>query len=186
MIMSATRSEINDPYRPVARWLSLMRDSVRFMRILRMKLVLGRKLKIGKDCVVARGCFFAPPDRFELGNKVAVGAYFHLEQNLVIGDDVLISCYVSVIGNDHPFDDPSFTVYSSPRGPASTVILEGDNLIGFGSTIIGNVRIGKGCIIGAKSVVTRDMPPYTVCAGSPARPIRKRFRGEILLASQDH
>ncbi len=50
-----------------------------------------------------------------------------------------------------------------------------DNLIGHKATIIGNVRIGKGCIVGAGSVVTKDLPPNTICCGVPARPIRDRF-----------
>jgi acetyltransferase-like isoleucine patch superfamily enzyme len=165
----------NNPFRPVSLWLRIPRAAARYLRNRYLMLRSGNRLKLGRNVVFGPGSYILSPDFARFGNNVAVGAFFQLEQNLQVGDDVLISSHVTVIGNDHPFDDPSHTVYSAPRNPASTVIIEGDNLIGLGVTIIGNVRIGKGCIIGARSVVTRDMPPYTVCYGMPARPVRERF-----------
>lgn len=94
---------------------------------------------------------------------------------MLIGDDVLLSSNVSLIGNDHLFDDPSSTVYLQGRASNKEIIIEGDNLLGFGVTVIASVRIGKGCIVGAGSVVTKDLPPYTICAGVPARVIRVRY-----------
>jgi acetyltransferase-like isoleucine patch superfamily enzyme len=93
-----------------------------------------------------------------------------------VGDDVLISSNVAIIGNDHDFSDPSLTVFSGGRLATSTVVIEGDTLVGFGSTIIGNLRVGRGAIVGARSVVTRDVEPDTIVAGVPARVIRKRPR----------
>jgi acetyltransferase-like isoleucine patch superfamily enzyme len=99
----------------------------------------------------------------------------HIETALEIGDDVLISSYVGFVGNDHPFDDSTTTVFSQGRATQSTIRLEGDNLIGFGAVIVGNVTIGKGAIIGARSVVTRDVPPNTVSYGTPAKVRRQRY-----------
>jgi acetyltransferase-like isoleucine patch superfamily enzyme len=82
---------------------------------------------------------------------------------------------VSFIGNDHIFNNPDKTIFFSGRLPSSTIILEGDNLIGFGTIVIGNVTIGKGCIVGAGSVVTKDLPSYHICAGVPAKPLKKRY-----------
>ncbi|QBQ07249.1 virginiamycin A acetyltransferase [Spiroplasma gladiatoris] len=57
----------------------------------------------------------------------------------------------------------------------SNTIVENDVWIGYGATILPGVKIGNGAIIGAKSVVTKNVEPYTVVAGNPAKVIRKRF-----------
>ena len=77
------------------------------------------------------------------------GRGVHIETALDIGDDVLISSYVGFVGNDHPFDDPTKTVFSQGRATQASIRLDGDNLIGFGTVIVGNVTIGRGAIIGA-------------------------------------
>jgi acetyltransferase-like isoleucine patch superfamily enzyme len=52
--------------------------------------------------------------------------------------------------------------------------------IGGNVTILKNVIIGEGCIIGAASVVTKSLPPYSICVGSPCRPVKVRFNVEEL------
>lgn len=98
-----------------------------------------------------------------------------VEANLRVGKDSLISSNVCFVGDDHRFDDPNTTVFWNGRKPTPTIILEGDNMIGNGCTIIGPVTIGKGCIVGAGSLVTRDLPPYTICIGRPAKVLRPRY-----------
>ena len=53
------------------------------------------------------------------------------------------------------------------------IVIEDDVWIGFGATILKGVRIGRGAIIGAKSVVTHDVEPYTVVAGNPAHVVKR-------------
>jgi acetyltransferase-like isoleucine patch superfamily enzyme len=80
-------------------------------------------------------------------------------------------CFVT--DADHRFDDPVVAVTEQGyriKGP--TII--GDNVwCGVNVAIMGGVTIGERCVIGANSVVTRDLEPYTVAAGSPARVIRR-------------
>ena len=60
------------------------------------------------------------------------------------------------------------------------IVLGNDVWTGFESVIMSGVTIGDGAIIGARAVVTKDVPPYTIVGGAPARPIRKRFPDEMI------
>ena len=74
-----------------------------------------------------------------------------------------------------------------PYEPSQTVQIDHDVWIGDGAYIKGGVHIGTGAVVGAHAVVTRDVEPYAIVVGSPARPIRKRFEERIvqgLLASR--
>jgi acetyltransferase-like isoleucine patch superfamily enzyme len=167
--------EAQQPYRKLSGPLSLARDAVRALRLVRHKARLRGKLVAGSNVQFGPGALLSPPTRLEVGNNFATGADLHVSTNLVVGDDVLISSKVAFVGNDHRIDLPEQTVFWSGRLPENTVYLEGDNLIGYGTIVVGNVRIGRGAIVGAGSVVTRDLPPYTICAGVPARVLKPRF-----------
>lgn len=134
---------------------------------------------------LARGVDMRPPHFIELGSFVSIGKNFTCEVDLRVGSHVLISSNVAVVGRDHPFDDPAFTVYSHPRTDEALVEIGSDVLIGFGTIVVGSVKIGNGCIVGAGSVVTKELPPYTVCAGVPARPIRDRVATRSLTIESD-
>lgn len=129
----------------------------------------------GRGVVFGARAVIKSPTRVVIGDNVAIGREFYSDVDFVCGDDVLISSRVAIVGNDHRFDDPTTTVFANGRNAPATVTIGGDNLIGFGVVIVGPVTIGKGCIVGAGSVVVRDLPPDTVCVGVPARPIRDRF-----------
>jgi acetyltransferase-like isoleucine patch superfamily enzyme len=116
------------------------------------------------------------PHYFELGDHVSIGKNFTCEVDIRVGSHVLISSNVSIIGNDHPYNDRSITVYNAPRLDDSSVEIGSDVLIGFGTIIVGTVSVGDGCIVGAGSVVVRDLPPYTICAGVPAKPLKPRYQ----------
>ena len=62
------------------------------------------------------------------------------------------------------------------------IVLGNDVWTGFESVIMSGVTIGDGAIIGARAVVTKDVPPYTIVGGAPAKPIRKRFPDEMISA----
>lgn len=68
-----------------------------------------------------------------------------------------------------------------PKGLDKDVIVESDVWIGRNVTILAGVTIGRGCTIGAGAVVTKDMPPYTVCVGVPAKPIKFKWTIDQIL-----
>jgi chloramphenicol O-acetyltransferase type B len=152
-----------------------MRPAVHKARLIRARLGYQGTLTIGRDFTTGSGLVLATEGPVHIGDRVRFGRGVHIETALEIGDDVLISSYVGFVGNDHPFDNPTMTVFSQGRAKQSTIRLEGDNLIGFGAVIVGDVTIGRGAIIGARSVVTKDVPPNTVSYGTPAKVRRQRY-----------
>lgn len=165
----------DSPDRRLPSYLVHVRRVLRRARVACLQVKLGRKLVLGRNVYFGKSAVMQPPQFARFGDNVIVGANFFLQANLNVGSDVLISSKVSIVGNDHRFDDPTKSIYWSGRLPEATICLEGDNLIGYGTIIVGDVNIGKGCVVGAGSVVTRDLPSNTVCAGVPAKPIRNRF-----------
>lgn len=146
----------------------------RWRRLCLMLKLRGGRLTVGPEFVVGPSAHLAPGLELRFGSRVNIGrgAVFHTD--LDVGDDVMISSSVAFIGNDHDFSDPDLTIQDQAGLPRSSIRLEGDNLIGYGTVVLGNVRIGRGVIVGAGSLVTSDLPADTVCVGRPARPIRSR------------
>ena len=90
---------------------------------------------------------------------------------VTIGARTLIASNVSLYSGTHPLDPD---VRNGTRGPelGKEIHIEEDCWIGGNVTILPGVRIGKGSVVGAASVVTKDVPPYTIVAGNPARKIK--------------
>jgi acetyltransferase-like isoleucine patch superfamily enzyme len=130
---------------------------------------------------------------FGHGGKIQIGKHCYIGENsriwsaekIKIGDRVLISHNVNIHDNDgHPIDPhqrhEQFLAIASGGHPrqdigikSSPIEIEDDVWLCFNSTILKGVTIGKGSIVGASSVVTKDVPPGTIVAGNPARIIRK-------------
>ncbi len=172
----ATTNGLDPSHRARGRLGQTLRRVVWRGRVLRARMATRGKLRVGSNVSIGPRARFLAPTYVELGDNVSIGSDMHVEANLRVGSDVLISSRVAVIGNDHRFDDVAGSIFWAGRLPDCDVIIEGDNLIGFGVVLVAPVRIARGCIVGAGAVVTRDLPEDSVCVGSPARPIRTRRR----------
>lgn len=116
------------------------------------------------------------PEGIEIGNNVNIANNCLLggEGGLKIGNFVMIgpnSCLVSV---NHGFDEENIPMLRQSIKPAA-IEIEDDVWLGANVVILPGVKIGQGAIVGAGSVVSRNVLPYTIVAGSPAKIIRKRF-----------
>ncbi len=98
-----------------------------------------------------------------------------IDGNVTIGRYSMIAQFVSIVGGDHHFDRPGSPVVFSGRPEQPKTIIEDDVWIGCGAIIMAGTRIGRGAVIGAGSVVTKDVLPYEIHAGVPNRKIRDRF-----------
>src|SRR5947209_8507246 len=135
-------------------------------------------------CHIGRHCF--------LGNESRLWVL----GTMTIGDFVLIAPGVDIFDNDsHPLDamtrrEDAVDLFERLRPMDYTkvaqapVVIEDDVWIGAKSTVMKGVRIGRGAVIAAASVVTKDVPPFTLIAGNPAREIRQFDRGESEDASR--
>lgn len=132
---------------------------------------------------------------FPHAGKVTIGDWVYIGINssvwsssssgIKIGDRVLISSNVHIHDTDgHPFDSAArfsqtkaILTQGHPREiygiEAREIVIHNDAWIGLNAVILKGVTIGEGAVVGACSVVTKDVPPYTVVAGNPARVIRE-------------
>jgi acetyltransferase-like isoleucine patch superfamily enzyme len=122
---------------------------------------------------------WSPNKHLILGDRVQFGPECIVDVDLEIGSDVLIGKRVAFIGrNDHDYRQVGKTIWESGRGKDSLTIVESDVWIGHGCILLAGVTIGTGSIIAAGSVVTSNVPRYSIVGGVPAKFIRKRFTDE--------
>jgi len=118
-------------------------------------------------------------------------AYSFVGRNCLIGPKVelgqyaMIASNVAIVGSDHRFDQPGVPMIFSGRPELRPTVIETDVWVGHGATIMAGVRIGRGAIIAAGAVVTKDVPPYEIFAGVPARKIGERFTDAADRAKHD-
>ena len=165
-------------------------SSVRFTNTAKVENVPKDKTKIfiGKKCFIRGNLFVA-----NYGGEIKLGEYVYVGLNsniwsgesVTIGNNVLISHNVNIIDtNSHEIDHierseryKSLLINGHPKDKTSIVtgpiIIEDDVWISFGVTILKNVTIGKGAIIAANSVVTKNVAPFTLVAGNPAIVVKK-------------
>lgn len=114
------------------------------------------------------------PMGIEVGAHTLIGRHCLLDGRggITLGRNVNISSYVLLITGTHDFDDASFTASFAP------IVAEDYAWIATRALVLPGVTIGRGAVIAAGAVVTKDVEPMTVCAGIPARPINRR-EGEL-------
>lgn len=117
--------------------------------------------------------------RIRVGRRVAinVGCYLDGRGGITIGDCVLMGPNCVINSCDHGFSRTDVPIFEQPVEFAETII-EDDVWLGANVVVNKGVRIGRGCVIAAGAVVTKDVPPYSVAGGVPCRVIRSRKSDE--------
>lgn len=136
----------------------------------------GNYVKIGKNCNLSDSCMLKLwGGSIEIGENTFVNSYTVLNGHggLKIGNNVLIAMNVSIVPSNHIFSDISIPINSQNNLNKGIVICD-DAWIGANSVILDGITIGRGAVIGAGSVVTRDVEPFTIVMGNPAKLKRKR------------
>ena len=108
-----------------------------------------------------------------IGDGTCIGNFNHIyaTKSIVIGENVLTADKVYISDNLHGYEDITLPIIHQPIKQIGTVVIGDGSWLGENVCVIG-AKIGKNCVIGANSVVTKDIPDYCVAVGSPARVIK--------------
>ena len=161
------------------------------LRIMRAGIVAGKNIYIGKACsligkrkILLQDSVVVRPNvqiwsgggiiKIGTGTEIGERCRISISNSLEIGEKVLLSPNVYITDCDHEYRDIKIPVMDQGIVQKGQRVSIGDgSYIGINTVIVGNVKIGKHCIIGANSVVTKNIPDYCLAIGSPARIIKK-------------
>lgn len=141
--------------------------------------------KIGKNVYFGNNCIFTFKN-ITIGNNVYIGDFCIIQSThgeIIIRDNVMFGPGVHIHGGNHDYKKIGFFMNELKRKNEidPPVIIEEDCWIGANVIILNGVKIGKGSVIGAGSVVTKDVPPYSIYLGSPSLKIIRRFSDEQIV-----
>ncbi len=156
------------------------------LRDLYLVKVRWRRHDIASGFHAGRRVVLWAPNRISIGENCYIGRYSQIECDADIGHNVIMANMVALVGRyDHHFQhvgtptrlsrqirDPDYDW----KGNDIRVVIGDDVWIGYGTIILSGVTIGEGSVVASGSVVTKDVPPYTIVGGNPARVICPRFR----------
>lgn len=141
--------------------------------------------KMGKRVYIMHSCLISSPSGIEIGDNVCINHHVTLSgrASLKIGNFVMMGQNCNILTGSHDFSN-----YSKPMmfqgqvcGP---IEIEEDVWLGANVVVLPDVKIGRGSIIGANSVVTENVPEFAIMGGAPAKLIRYRFNGEDLVKAK--
>jgi maltose O-acetyltransferase len=145
-------------------WISCL--PIHFFRILYLKKMLG--VSIGNDSFIHMRCFFCEGSIIRIGENTVIGTGVYLSGEITIGNNVSLTAFCHIQSSSHYKNSPIFEGYSKP------IIIDNRAWIGVRSYIGPGIHIGEGGILAAQSVLTKDIMPFTVWGGCPAKEISKR------------
>lgn len=162
-------------YQVLAAWLPQsyhFKPAMAFRRLF----AKGIATKVGKKVNIEHNAKFTPG--LEIGDRSGVGIDCELTGPVKIGNDVMMGPEVIVYTSGHKFDRTDIPMMDQGSTDYSPVTIGNDVWIGRRVIIMPGVTIGDGCVIGAGAVVTKDIPPYSVAVGVPAKVVKSRFKRE--------
>lgn len=156
--------------------LRRLKDIYRKRRTIRQNVHFGSQFNFGHNTVVWA------PRKLTIGDNVSLGSDVRIEVDGAIGDHVLIANSSAIVGrDDHDRTELGVSIRESrwvgdfPEDLSHHTVIGSDVWIGFGSIILSGVTIGDSTIVGAGSVVTKNLPANSIAVGNPAKVIGSRF-----------
>lgn len=126
----------------------------------------------GKNVNIEQGARF--DGRISLGDNSGIGVNAFISAHVTIGNDVMMGPDCTILTANHGFSSLDVPMWKQPFSDPKPVIIEDDVWIGARVVILPGIRVGHGSVIGAGSVVTHDVEPYSIVGGNPAKLIRYR------------
>lgn len=154
-------------------FLSMLCNTTGHIPIQTVRMALYRwffRVKIGRDSNIYRACELRSPWKITIGEGTSIGDHCILDGRcgLSIGSSVNLSTGVWIWTQQHDKDDRQFKVVGK------NVVIEDYVWLGGRVIVLPGVRIGRGAVVASGSVVTKDVPPFAVMAGLPARKVGER------------
>lgn len=130
----------------------------------------------GRNINIEHGAYLGSGRLIEIGDNSGIGVHCHVPGDICIGNDVMMGPEVLILGQNqnHRFSDLTVPMRLQGQIASPPVVVEDDVWIGARVIILPGIRIGKGAILGAGAIITRDVPPYAICVGNPGRVVRFR------------
>jgi len=148
------------------------------------QVVGAHTIRIGEAARIEPGAILYSVQHYagkDCAGSIDIGKGVYANRNLnvsagapiVIGDRVTIATNVFISNYDHGYADPDVAINDQPLVVHGEIHIGEDSWLGANVCVLGSVRIGRHVVIGANSVVTSDIPSYSVAVGSPARVVRQ-------------
>ena len=135
-----------------------------------------KKISIGEYVRINQGVILWPgKQKIIIGDHSDLNPYVAIYGKVTIGKYNLIAPHVMLAGGTHNFSDINIPI-KHQKGSTRGIIIEDDVWVGANAVIVDGVCVGRGAIVGAGAVVTRDVEPYAIVGGNPAKLIRFRNR----------
>lgn len=157
----------------------------RLARYTARRMAVHENVSFGQSFRVGRGVVISSPHGLSIGDFVSVGPRSIIQVDGSIGDFALIGMGVQIVGrDDHAIEEigaPYVLATWAGDRPATardSLTIGRDVWIGGSAVVLSGITIGEGSLVGAGSVVTKDIPPYTIVGGNPARILAERFESE--------
>lgn len=157
---------------PLTHWRLHFKSTMR-------RLCSSKFLKFGVGAEFRAGAYAVCCSKISLGDRVIIrpGCMLFADPRsggagITIEDDVMLGSGVHIYVHNHKFDDPSMPIMDQGYSQSELVLLERGSWIGAGTIILPGVTIGENAVVGAGSVVTKDVPAFTIVVGNSARVLR--------------
>lgn len=144
--------------------------------------LLGKNnINIGKNTCISEGCWLNVNHRVENEISIKIGSncfigkanFFSSGDEIIIADYTLTTFNCKFIGSTHVIENPLIPYIASGTTSNCKISIGVNCFIGAGATVLGNVHIGHGSVIGAESLVMSDVAPFSISHGSPAKIIKR-------------
>jgi len=159
--------------------IKLLKKIIRYLRLFRACDNIF-SLKKGKNIIIGNNSLIYPCKFISIGNNTFIGRNVTISSSesgnspIILGSNIMLGERVQIIGGNHSFERLDIPMNQQGEGKQGAIIIEDDVWIGASAIILTGVTIGKCSIVGAGSVVTKSINPYSIVGGNPAKVIGRR------------